>query len=158
MKLDGARVHDSKFLDRLDSTKFISRLLSKMPTTSRHPKLTSEEVNLYYDRLHIPQEQRIYDVSVLSPQETFEHLASLQRQHLAWVPFENLLIHYSRSRQISLHPEDLFKKIVQTPGRGGYCMENNALFAMLLRTLRYKIRSCGARTHNGEAFGAWYVI
>ncbi|OBT69237.1 hypothetical protein VE03_01988 [Pseudogymnoascus sp. 23342-1-I1] len=126
-----------------------------MPTASRHPKFTPEEVNQYYDRLHIPQEQRISDVSVLSPEAAFEHLATLQRHHLAWVPFENLLLHYSRWRQISLHPEDLFKKIVQSPGRGGYCMENNALFAALLRTLGYRIRSCGARTYNGKEFGGW---
>lgn len=36
-------------------------------------------------------------------------------------------------------------------------MENNALFAILLRTLGYRIRSCGARTHDGKVFGAWYV-
>ncbi|KFZ24560.1 hypothetical protein V502_00961 [Pseudogymnoascus sp. VKM F-4520 (FW-2644)] len=126
-----------------------------MPTASRHPKLTPEEVIQYYDRLHLPQEQRIFDVAPLSPESAFAHLAHLQRHHLAWVPFENLSIHYSRSRQISLHPEDLFKKIIQSPGRGGYCMENNALFAILLRTLGYRIRSCGARTHDGKVFGGW---
>jgi arylamine N-acetyltransferase len=129
-----------------------------MPSASRHPKFTLEEVNQYYDRLHIAQEQRIFDVTPLSPENALEQLALLQRQHLAWVPFENLSLHYSRWRQISLHPEDLFKKIVQSPGRGGYCMENNALFAILLRTLGYKVRSCGARTHDGKLFGGWYII
>lgn len=147
-----------RFIDGLDSAKLFSQPLNKMPTASRLPKFTPEEVNQYYDRLHIPQEQRISDVGQLSLEDALEHLATLQRHHLAWVPFENLALHYSRWRQISLHPDDLFKKIVQSPGRGGYCMENNALFAALLRTLGYRIRSCGARTYNGKEFGGWYII
>jgi len=86
------------------------------------------------------------------------YLGLLQRHHLTNVPFENLSLHYSPSRHISLHPQALFHKIVEGNGIGGYCMELNGAFGILLRSLGYKIYSMGAHVHDGKEFGGWQVF
>lgn len=89
-------------------------------------------------------------------------LASLQRQHLASVPFENLSIHYSTDHAITLDPGELYTKIV-TRRRGGYCMENNLLFGILLRSLGFTVYSVGGRVSYdvmhlpGGGYSGWYV-
>lgn len=89
-------------------------------------------------------------------------LASLQRQHLASVPFENLSIHYSTDPAITLDPGELYTKIV-TRRRGGYCMENNLLFGILLRSLGFTVYSVGGRVSYevmhlpGGGYSGWYV-
>lgn len=88
-------------------------------------------------------------------------LASLQRQHLASVPFENLSVHYSDNNYtVSLDPEEVYTKIV-TRRRGGYCMENNLLFGILLRSFGFTVYSAGGRVSNdvmhlpGGGFSGW---
>ncbi|KAH6640215.1 arylamine N-acetyltransferase 1 [Chaetomium tenue] len=71
-------------------------------------------------------------------------LTALQHLHMARVPFESLSLHYSRHRLLSLDPQDLFAKVVDR-GRGGYCMEVNTLFAVVLRTLGFALYSVGGR-------------
>ena len=82
------------------------------------------------------------------------------------MPFENLSLHYSAHHTISLDPTVLYAKIVgqqgeKPNGRGGYCMENNALFASVLRGLGYDVYSVGARIGRSlagtgeEGFGGW---
>lgn len=78
---------------------------------------------------------------------TLARLAELQRRHLARVPFENVTLHYSRHRHLSLDLEDLFEKIV-LHGRGGYCMEVNTFFAAVLRSLGYTLISSGGRVRE----------
>ncbi|KPA36912.1 arylamine n-acetyltransferase 3 [Fusarium langsethiae] len=53
------------------------------------------------------------------------------------IPFENLTLHYSRPRFIDVHLSKVFEKVVQSTGRGGYCMELNSLFNTLLVSLGY---------------------
>ncbi|KAE9976437.1 hypothetical protein EG328_002619 [Venturia inaequalis] len=115
---------------------------------------SKEEITQYYDRINIPEALRIYDVSGLSPQATLSYLKELQKHHLVSVPFENISLHYSPSRTVILHPEQLFRKIVHG-GRGGYCMELNAVFGVLLRSLKYNLYPTGARAHDGREFGGW---
>ena len=80
--------------------------------------------------------------------EALEYLTVLKRYALANLPFENLELHYSRNQIIDIHPEILYQKIVaQGTGRGGYCMENNAFFGTVLRTLGFKIMSTGGRVN-----------
>lgn len=64
--------------------------------------------------------------------------------HLAKVPFENLVIHYSPHHSISLDSEHLFQKIVER-GHGGYCMENNGFFSIALRSLGFDIWTVGGK-------------
>lgn len=80
-------------------------------------------------------------------------LTRLQQHHLARVPFDNIALHYSPTRLLSLDPEDLFHKIVGH-SRGGYCMEVNALFGNMLRCLGYRVVSVGARVRHQN----WYLL
>ncbi|KAI4222535.1 MAG: hypothetical protein L6R36_006079 [Xanthoria steineri] len=106
-------------------------------------------------------------------QDTFPHgfaldyheLKIIQQHHLSTYPFENLSLHYSTTHTISLDADALFEKFVAADrGRGGYCMENNAFFGTMLRTMGYAVTSVGARVCNAvdggddETFGGWSVI
>jgi arylamine N-acetyltransferase len=76
------------------------------------------------------------------------HHRALHRHHVATIPFENLELHYSAHKKISLHYLDLFTKFVSrgtTHGRGGRCMENNTFFATILRSLGYDVKNSAAR-------------
>ncbi|KAK4097997.1 cysteine proteinase [Parathielavia hyrcaniae] len=84
------------------------------------------------------------DARQQASQDPIGCLTTLQRLHMARVPFESLSLHYSRHRLLSLDPQDLFAKIVGT-GRGGYCMEVNAFFAAVLRGLGFTLYSAGGR-------------
>lgn len=76
-------------------------------------------------------------------------LEVLQRHHLAAVPFENLSLHYSVHRSISIDTQGVFNKIAQPgSGRGGYCMENNTLFGAVLQSLGYSVTSVGGRVNE----------
>ena len=129
---------------------------SNMSLNLRDP-LSHEQVEAYLARIGIPAEERRHSVRSLSPREALEYLALLQRHHLASVPFENLNLHYSQHHSISLNKTVLFRKIVQTPGRGGYCLENNGLFGVLLRSLGFQAYYVGGRVNAGTDYHAWYV-
>ncbi|KAF2465519.1 arylamine N-acetyltransferase 1 [Lindgomyces ingoldianus] len=126
-----------------------------MASTQR-PVLGKDQITQYFERIKLPEEHRKYRVAGMRPEETLEYLALLQKHHLVEVPFENLTLHYSHHRQISIHPEELFKKIVEDDnGRGGYCMENNGLFHILLYSLGFNIYSAGGRVYEGSVWSGW---
>jgi N-hydroxyarylamine O-acetyltransferase len=77
-------------------------------------------------------------------------LAALHRAHLAAVPFENLDLH--SGRPIVLEPAALFAKIVDER-RGGFCYEQNGLFAEVLTALGFEVALLSARVANHE--GGW---
>ena len=65
-----------------------------------------------------------------------ETVKALMQQQLRTVPFENLDV--QAGKIVSLLPEDIVSKIVGgngSAGRGGYCYEVNALFAMALTAI-----------------------
>jgi arylamine N-acetyltransferase len=126
-------------------------------TWRRHPTLSRTQVDQYFDRIHIAQEARVYDVKRLdaASNDAYGYLLLLQTHHLAWVPFENLSLHYATHRAISLHPDTVFDKIVISGSRGGYCMELSALFGRLLRTLGFELYATGARVCSNGKFGGW---
>ena len=125
-----------------------------MPPPSR-PAYTQAQIAKYFDRLHLPANQRIHDVASLNPDEALAYLALLQKLHLVAIPFENLSLHYSPHRRISIHPEAVFQKIIgDDGGRGGYCMENTGLFSVLLRSLGFDCYSAGARVF-AEDLNGW---
>ncbi|KAF1969585.1 arylamine N-acetyltransferase 1 [Bimuria novae-zelandiae CBS 107.79] len=120
------------------------------------PAYTPAQIAKYFDRLKLPEEQRNYDVTGLNPERALAYLQRLQRHHLAEIPFENLSLHYSPHRQICIHPEELFRKIIgDDNGRGGYCMENTGLFAVLLHSLGFDCYSAGARVFNDGRLSGW---
>ena len=77
---------------------------------------------------------------------TLDTLKSLHFAHASTIPFENLDILLGRG--ISLDLSDIQAKLV-TARRGGYCFEQNALFAAVLETLGFKLRRLAARVQFG---------
>ena len=106
------------------------------------------QLEQYFDHIGYPRSARS-DVG-----NTLEFLAELQKRNLARVPFESVSFHYSRHRLLSLDPEDLFEKIV-TNSRGGYCMEVNAFFGTVLRSLGFNLISVGARVNGRTGYKGW---
>lgn len=118
--------------------------------------LTSTQLSKYLEHISFPND-------ILPKVGSLEYLTSLQKYHLAKVPFESLSLHYSKHHLLSLEPEDLYQKIV-VRGMGGYCMENNTFFGIVLRTLGYKLINTGARVSDategrpGGGFMGWYEL
>ncbi|RUS33807.1 hypothetical protein BC938DRAFT_483794 [Jimgerdemannia flammicorona] len=96
---------------------------------------TQDELLAYFDRINYSQ--RDPSPSGL-PAPTIENLCQLIVNHQQAIPFENLTIHYSSNHTIDIEPQALYNKIVLNR-RGGYCFENNGLFARVLRSLGYKL-------------------
>ena len=120
------------------------------------PTYNDDQITAYLDRIKLPEKERKYEVAELTPEEQLHFLAQLQKHQLAEIPFENLTLHYSFHRQISIDPEELFKKVVSdNNGRGGHCMENNFLFDTLLRSLGFRIYSAGARVFDDGSWSGW---
>ncbi len=86
----------------------------------------------------------LQDLEADIKQKPLESLAKIQLWQLAAVPFGNIVLHYSPHHVVSLDTETLFHKIVERR-LGGYCMENNAFFATVLRSLRYDLYTTGGR-------------
>lgn len=73
---------------------------------------------------------------------TVATLRRLHHAHMLAVPFENLDIHWGRP--IVLDEARLFEKLV-VQRRGGFCYEQNGLFAAVLRELGFKVDLLEAR-------------
>lgn len=133
-----------------------SDIFAKMSSANDRPTYNREQIAAYFDRLKVPANERRYEVAGLTPDEQLYFLSQLQKHHLAEIPFENLTLHYSFHRQVSIDPEELFKKIVSdNNGRGGYCMENNYVLNTLLRSLGFQIYSAGARVFDDGKWSGW---
>ena len=78
---------------------------------------------------------------------TIETLTALHRAHVLSIPFENLDILLGRPIRLDL--ESLQAKLVHGR-RGGYCFEQNALFAAVLEHLRFQVTGLAARVSMGE--------
>ncbi|MFF5720410.1 arylamine N-acetyltransferase [Streptomyces buecherae] len=74
-------------------------------------------------------------------------LRALHRAHVAAIPFENLEI--VLGRPILLDIEALQAKLVRQR-RGGYCYEQNLLFAAALERLGFSVTGLGARVRMGS--------
>jgi arylamine N-acetyltransferase len=111
---------------------------------------TPSQIQQYYERVQLPKSYRDTPVSTIAnTREGLVFLTLLQKHQLAFVPFENLELHYSSHHTITLDPQHLFHKIVErNAGRGGYCMENNALFGTVLRSVGFDIVSIGAKVNE----------
>lgn len=75
---------------------------------------------------------------------TLETLRALHALHPAAIAFENL--DPLRSVRIRLDPASIEKKLVGA-GRGGYCFEQNGLFAQALGALGFKVTGLAARVY-----------
>jgi N-hydroxyarylamine O-acetyltransferase len=75
-------------------------------------------------------------------------LAVLQRAHVRSIPFENLDVRLGR--EIRLDIDSLVAKLVDRR-RGGYCFEQNTLYAAVLEALGYTVTRCLGRVRLGDA-------
>ena len=140
---------------------------------SFRPTYSPDQLNQYFDRINFPQKYRESDIvkngATINNQAALSFLEVLQRYQLAAVPFENLGLHYSAYRNISIDAQSIFEKIVEgNSDRGGYCMENNTLFGTVLRSLGYNTTSVGGRVNEavqpmsasknwkGPKYQGWY--
>jgi len=123
--------------------------------SASRPTYSHDQIASYLDRLQLPPHLHQYDVANLDPPAALAYLAMLQKHHLAWIPFENLSLHYSAHHRLCLHPDHLFRKIIaDANGRGGYCMENNTLFGTLLRSLGFTLYPTAGRVLEGASWNS----
>ncbi|KUL55264.1 acetyltransferase [Streptomyces sp. NRRL F-4489] len=78
---------------------------------------------------------------------TLDTLRALHRAHSAAIGFENLEV--VLGRPVLLDLESLQAKLVRQR-RGGYCYEQNSLYAAALERLGFRVTGLGARVRNGE--------
>nr|CBL43271.1 TPA: arylamine N-acetyltransferase 1 [Alternaria brassicicola] len=123
---------------------------------SARAKYSPDQITKYFDRLGLPEEKRKYHVADLGPTDALDYLALLQKLQLAAIPFENITLHYSAHHGVSVHPDELFSKIIDDDnGRGGYCMENNRLFGTLLNSLGFVLYSGGGKVYGDDSWTGW---
>ncbi|KAK5116820.1 hypothetical protein LTR85_009080 [Meristemomyces frigidus] len=135
-------------------------LQTQMPLDPKdRPRYSKQQLETYFKRIKLPQrylDSRVPSEPALA--RTKEHglpfLHALTRYHTCNVPFENLELHYSAHKTISLNMDDLYTKFAERGlqfGRGGRCMENNGFFATVLRSLGYDVRNCAGRVSRSQA-------
>jgi N-hydroxyarylamine O-acetyltransferase len=81
---------------------------------------------------------------------TVETLTALHRAHVLSIPFENLDILLGHPIRLDL--ESLQAKLVHAR-RGGYCFEQNSLFAAVLERLGFEVTGLAARVRMGDERG-----
>jgi arylamine N-acetyltransferase len=111
------------------------------------PTLTDSQVLQYLRRIDFPISE-----PPSFPPPTLDTLRRLIAGHLYAIPFENLSLHYASKGSITLDRQTVFDKFV-TQRKGGYCMEQNLCFAMLLQSLKYDFYTIGARVYQGKERG-----
>lgn len=132
------------------SDAFHLTLMTQVPLCANdRPRYSNLELHEYFARICLPSEYLESPLlSNASQARTKRYglpfLHALMRYHTCNIPFENLELHYSLHKTISLDIDDLYTKIVRRR-RGGRCMENNSFFGTVLRSLGYEVRNCGGR-------------
>lgn len=123
--------------------------LTHLPDEANRRFYSKQQVLDYLTRIALPE--KYLNSPVLSDPSlarTKEHglplLEALCHHHAATCPFENLILHYSASKKVTLDPVALFDWFV-VKRRGGRCMETNTFFSTVLRSIGYRVRNCGGR-------------
>jgi arylamine N-acetyltransferase len=106
---------------------------------------TEAQLRRYLERINFPSSKSL-------PELTLENLRRLVAAHLEACPFENLSLHYSAHPKVDLDAEFIFDKFVNRH-RGGYCMEQNRVFSIVLRSLGYDVYTVGGRVLQGLEWG-----
>lgn len=123
--------------------------LVQLPNEEDRPSYSKSELHDYFTRIELPLEHLespiLEDAAKAGTKEYgLPFLQALTRYHTCNVPFENLELHYSAHKTVSLDPAYLYRKFVHQR-RGGRCMENNTFFATALRSIGFDVRNCGGR-------------
>lgn len=115
---------------------------------SHHATFSREQLVRYvckiYDCAPERGEPLLNELEERIPRDPLGALTSLQQHHLATIPFGNVVLHYSQHHTIALDPDLLFHKMVER-GLGGYCVENTGMFAIVLRSLGFKMYTGAAK-------------
>lgn len=96
------------------------------------------DIDAYFKRLEIPKTEI----------RSLELINQLIVAHKDKIPFENLET-YLYGRPADLDPDALFQKMILHK-RGGYCFEQNSLFALFLGKLGYEVFSCICKLRSFE--------
>ncbi|KAF2814450.1 arylamine N-acetyltransferase 1 [Mytilinidion resinicola] len=108
-----------------------------------------EQITQYLDYIGLPS--HYHPSSPSRPPLSFDFLTTLHAHQIAAIPYENLSLHYSVTKEISIDPQVTFKKIVTDKrGRGGYCMEAAIFFNHILRALGFDAYTAGVRIRYRE--------
>ncbi|KAI4674775.1 uncharacterized protein J4E84_010381 [Alternaria hordeiaustralica] len=137
--------------------------LTQLPLGDEAPRYSTSELYSYFQRIRLPQ--KYLDTPLLSDntlattkQHGLPFLQALTIHHTSHIPFENLELHYSTHKTITLNPQALYTKIV-TQRRGGRCMENNTFFGTVLRSLGFHVRNCGGRVSRAMSpYAEWDLM
>ena len=109
---------------------------------------TDEQLDRYFSLLNLPKYHRTYCYEK-NGLDRLGLLNTLIRAQLARIPFECLDLHYTASKTINLGHNYLFAKFVDAGGhRGGYCLENNLFFSIVLRSLGFDVITVGGRVNK----------
>lgn len=82
---------------------------------------------------------------------------------LSTCPYEGLSLHYSPEHRIDLNPQVLYKIVIDSRGRGVYCIENSIFFNHILRGLGFDVYTAGVRIRPridgvpGGDYMGWYA-
>ncbi len=90
---------------------------------------TQAQLGQYLDVVGIPQENQ---------KPTLDTLHAIVKGHLTKFPFENTEMHYTESGQITILPEEVFKRLVEERKGGGYCFVQHTLMLGMLRAMGYR--------------------
>ncbi|KAF7984278.1 hypothetical protein HWV62_16136 [Athelia sp. TMB] len=115
---------------------------------------TDAQIDRYLEYIQIPPQFH----RSAKPTLDLEFLTALHVHQLAAIPYENLVLHYSKAHAVSLDPAVLYEKLLKN-GRGGYCMENITFFNHILRALGFTVYTAGARARprvDGVPGGAYF--
>ena len=119
------------------------------------------QLSVYLDYIQLPARFR----PAANPPRDYALLHALHVHQLAAIPYENLLLHYSQARTVSLDPQQLYEKVIKWGrGRGGYCMENCIFFHHILRAFGFDVYATGARIRLREGgvpwgdYVGWWVV
>ncbi|KAK5193334.1 hypothetical protein LTR92_006703 [Exophiala xenobiotica] len=128
-------------------------MLHDETSLSYRPTYTRDQLALYVSCIAPDSSYTLANLEAEIKADPLAALSRLQLRQMAFNPWGNVALHYSWHRALSLDSEALFHKIVERR-LGGYCMENNAFFSTILRSLGYQLYVTGARISNALTEGA----
>jgi N-hydroxyarylamine O-acetyltransferase len=103
-----------------------------------HDRMSTFNLEQYFERIGLRDPARV-DIPTLF---------AVHRSHVEAIAFENLEI--QMGGVVTLDDEALQAKMVRRR-RGGYCFEQNSLFALALRAIGFEVQTCEARVRQGAA-------
>jgi arylamine N-acetyltransferase len=106
--------------------------------------LSAEQAEAYLDRILLPASARTLLREGPDGSRALEAVETLQRYHMAAVPYENLDLHYSSHRSLLLQTESIYEAVVSRR-RGGTCIQVHRLFSQLLRSFGFSVYCTGGR-------------